>query len=59
VTRLLGRSRYGCEDNIKIDYKEVGSDYVVRIQVAQNRLHFPALVSTVNSCAVKGGRGGY
>jgi hypothetical protein len=44
---LLGRPRYRWEDNIKLDLGEIGWSGVDRIQLAQERDLWPALVNMV------------
>jgi hypothetical protein len=45
--RPLGRSRPRLEDNIKIYHREVGCSGINWIELAQDRDHWCALVSTV------------
>jgi hypothetical protein len=45
--RPLGRSRRRWMDNIKIDLREIGWDGVDRIEMAQDRDQWRALVNTV------------
>jgi hypothetical protein len=45
--RPLGRSRLGWEDDIKIDLQEVGCEGMDRIELAQNRDRWRALVNAV------------
>jgi hypothetical protein len=46
-TRSLGRPRRRCEDNIKLDLKEVGGGCGDWMERAQDRVRWRALVSTV------------
>ena len=50
--RPLGRSRRRREDNIKIDLQEVGSGCGDRMELAQDRDRWRALVSTVMNFGV-------
>jgi hypothetical protein len=43
----LGRPRYRWEDNIKIDLRETGINWVNWIQLAQDRVQWWAFVSMV------------
>jgi hypothetical protein len=45
--RPLVRPKRRWEDNIKMDLREIGIDGVNWIQLAQNRVHWRAFVSTV------------
>jgi hypothetical protein len=45
--RPLGRSRHRWEDNIKMDLREIFSDGVKWIRLAQFRVQWLAFVSTV------------
>jgi hypothetical protein len=45
--RQLGRPRRRWEDNIKMDLKEVGGGCVDRMELAQDRNRWRALVGTV------------
>jgi hypothetical protein len=36
--RPLGRPRHSCEDNIKMDLREIGIDGATWIRLAQNRV---------------------
>jgi hypothetical protein len=47
--RPLGRPRRRCEDNIKMDFQEIGAGCVDWIVSAQDRDRWRALVSTVNN----------
>jgi hypothetical protein len=48
----LGRSRYRCMDNIKMDLREIGSGGMDWIALAQDRGPFSALVNTVMNLRV-------
>jgi hypothetical protein len=48
----LGRHRRRCEDNIKIDLKEIGWGSMDWIDLAQNRNQWRALVNTVMNLRV-------
>jgi hypothetical protein len=50
--RPLGRPRRRWVDNIKMDLKEIGSDGVDWIDLAQNRDQWRALVNTVMNLRV-------
>jgi hypothetical protein len=50
--RPLERPRRRWEDNIKIDLREIGIDGVNWIQLAQDRVHWRALVNTVMNLRV-------
>jgi hypothetical protein len=50
--RPLGRSRRRCEDNIKMDLREIGIDGVNWIQLAQDRVQCRAFVNTVMNLRV-------
>jgi hypothetical protein len=50
--RPLGRPRRRWEDNIKMDFQEVGGDYVDWMDLAQDRDRWRALVSTVRNLRV-------
>jgi hypothetical protein len=50
--RPLGRSRRKWEDNIKIDLREIGFGNVDRIDWAQDRDRWRALVNTVMNLRV-------
>jgi hypothetical protein len=45
--RPLGRPRRTCEDGIKINLREIGCGSVNRIQLAQDRDRWRALVNTI------------
>jgi hypothetical protein len=45
--RQLGRPRYRWVDNIKMDLRDIGCDVMNRIDVAENRDQWKALVNTV------------
>ena len=50
--RPLGRPRLRWEDNIKMDLQEVGGDRGDRMELAQDRDRWPALVGTVRDFRV-------
>jgi hypothetical protein len=50
--RPLGRPRRSCEDNIKMDLREIGWDVVYWLDMAQNRDQWRALVNTVMNLRV-------
>jgi hypothetical protein len=50
--RPFGRPRHGWEDNIKLDFGEIGIDGANWIQVAQDRVQWRAFVSTVMNLLV-------
>jgi hypothetical protein len=50
--RPLGRPRRRWVDNIKIDLREIGSDGMDWIDLAQDRDHWRALVNTVMNIRV-------
>jgi len=50
--RPLGRPRRRWEDNIKMDLQEVGCWGIDRIELAQDRNRWPALVNAVMSLRV-------
>ena len=50
--RPLGRSRRGWEDNIKMDLQEVGGSRGDRMELAQDRDRWRALVGTVRDFRV-------
>jgi hypothetical protein len=50
--RPLGRSRCRWEDNIKMDLREIGIDGTNWIWLAQDRIHWRALVNTVMNLRV-------
>jgi hypothetical protein len=45
--RPLGRPRHGWEDNIRMDLREIGWGGMDRIDLAQDRDQWRALVNTV------------
>jgi hypothetical protein len=45
--RPLGRPRHRWEDNIKMDFREIGIDGVNWIQLPQDRVQWRAFVNTV------------
>jgi hypothetical protein len=45
--RPLGRPRHRWEDNIKMDFREIGIDGSDWIQMAQDRVQWQACVNTV------------
>jgi hypothetical protein len=45
--RPLGRPRRRCEDNIKLDLREIGIDGANWIQLAQDRVQWRTCVNTV------------
>jgi len=45
--RPLGRPRHGCEDNIKMDLREIGINGVKWIWLAQDRVWWQAFVNMV------------
>jgi hypothetical protein len=45
--RLLGRPRRRWEDNIKMDFREIGIDGVNWIRLAQDRVQWRDFVNTV------------
>jgi hypothetical protein len=47
IKRPLGRLRRRWVDNIKVDHREIGWDGVDRIDLAQDRDQWRALVNTV------------
>ena len=55
--RPLGRPRRRWEDNIKMDLQEVGWGFVDRMDLAQDRDRWRALVSTVMNLRVPKIRG--
>jgi hypothetical protein len=50
--RPLGRPRRRCEDNIKMDLKEIGMDRADWIRLAQDRVQWRAFVNTVMNLRV-------
>ena len=50
--RPFGRPRRRWEDNIKMDFQEVGGDCGDRMEVAQERDRWRALVNTVRNIRV-------
>jgi hypothetical protein len=50
--RPLGRPRRRWKDNIKMDLQEVGGGRGDRLELAQNRDRWPALVGTVRDFRV-------
>jgi hypothetical protein len=44
--RPLGRPRHRCEDNIKLDLREIGTDGANWIQLAQDRVQWWAFANT-------------
>jgi hypothetical protein len=50
--RPLGRPRRRWEDNIKMDLQEVGGSYGDRMELAQDRDRWRALVGTVRKFRV-------
>jgi hypothetical protein len=50
--RPLGRPRHRWEDNIKMDFKEVGFESMDWIKLAQNRERWRALVNAVMNLRV-------
>ena len=50
--RLLGRPRHRWEDNIKMDFQEVGGGFGDWMELAQDRDRWRALVSTVMNLRV-------
>jgi hypothetical protein len=51
-TRPLGRYRRKCDDNIIIDFREIGSEIVDWIHLAQNRDQWRAVVNTIMNLRV-------
>jgi hypothetical protein len=51
-TRPLGRTRRRCVDDIKMDLRETGWDGMYRIDLAQDRDQWRALVNTVMNLRV-------
>jgi hypothetical protein len=45
--RPLGRPRLRWEDNVKLGLREIGIDGATWIQLAQDRVHWPAFVNMV------------
>jgi hypothetical protein len=50
--RPLGRPRRRCEDNIKLDLREIGIDGANWIQLAQDRVQWRAFVNMVMNLSV-------
>jgi hypothetical protein len=50
--RPLGRPRRSCEDNIKMDLREIGIDGSNWIWLAEDRVQWRAFVSTVMNLRV-------
>jgi hypothetical protein len=50
--RPLGRPRRRCEDNIKMDFKEVGCEDIDRIELTQDRYMWRVLVNAVMNLRV-------
>jgi hypothetical protein len=50
--RPLGRPRLRWEDNIKMDFREIGIDGANWVQLAQDRIQWRAFVSTVMNLRV-------
>jgi hypothetical protein len=50
--RPLGRPRRSWEDNIKMDFREIGIDGVNWIRLAQDRVQWRAFVNTVMNLRV-------
>jgi hypothetical protein len=50
--RPLGRPRCRCEDNIKMDFREIGCDVVYWLDMAQDRDQWRALVNTTMNLRV-------
>jgi hypothetical protein len=50
--RPLGRPKHKWEDNTKIDLREIGIDGVNWIQLAQDRVRWQTLVSTIMNLQV-------
>ena len=50
--RSLGRPRHRWEDNIKMDLQEVGAGHGDRMELAQDRDRWQALVGTVRDFRV-------
>jgi len=50
--RPLGRPRHRCQDNIKIDFQEVGGGCEDWMELAQDRDRWRALVGTVRDFRV-------
>jgi hypothetical protein len=49
----LGRPRRRCEDNIKMDLREIGIDGANWIRLAQDRVQWQACVNTVVNLRVQ------
>jgi hypothetical protein len=56
--RPVGRPRRRWEDNIKMDVREIGMDGTNWIELAQNRVQWPAFLNTVMKlrCSIKKAR---
>jgi hypothetical protein len=52
VKRPLGRPRRRCEDNIKLDLKEIGIDGVNWIKLVQDTVQWQAFVNMVMNLRV-------
>jgi hypothetical protein len=52
VKRPLGRPRLRWEDNIKLDFREMGIDEANWIQLARDRVQWRACVNTVMNLRV-------
>jgi len=50
--RTLGRSRRGWEDNIKVDFQEVGCGRMEWMELAQDRDRWPAVLNAVMNLRV-------
>jgi hypothetical protein len=50
--RTLGRPRRRCEDNIKMDLREIGIDRATWMQLAQGMVQWWAFVNTVMNLRV-------
>jgi hypothetical protein len=50
--RLLGRPRRRWEDNIKMELREIGIDWVNWIRLAKDRVHWQTCVNTVMNLRV-------
>jgi hypothetical protein len=47
ITTQLGRPRHVCEDNIKMDVREIEMDVANWIRLAQDRVHWRTFVNMV------------